>query len=283
MADYRTLDINVKSAKDLKDVNLFTKMDVYVVVSISGDPFNYTQKTKTKVDRDGGKNPAWNFSMRFTINEPAAQQGHLNLIFKLRCDRILGDEDIGEVVVPIREILGSSTAADERSMKTVTYQVRKPSGKPKGELYFSYKFSDVVKAPEHPTPPVAAPVTAYPTREGPSSPSKNGPSAHPPAGYPPVEAFPAGYSAPPPPGYGYPPPQPAGYGYPPPYGGYPPPQPGYGYPPPPPPGYGPYQQPQKKNSGMGAGLGLGLLGGVVGGLLIGDMVSDAADFGDCGF
>ncbi|CAM8983639.1 unnamed protein product [Rhodiola kirilowii] len=31
------LEINVVSSQDLEDVYLFTKMDVYVVVSISGD------------------------------------------------------------------------------------------------------------------------------------------------------------------------------------------------------------------------------------------------------
>lgn len=110
-------------AKGIKDVNLFMKMDVYVVVSISGDPYNYTQKSKTKVDRDGGKNPAWDCPMSFTILETAAQLGWLALVFNLRCDRILGDEDIGEVIVPIKELL-SSPASDEKSLQTVTYQVR---------------------------------------------------------------------------------------------------------------------------------------------------------------
>ncbi|OWM74093.1 protein SRC2-like [Punica granatum] len=276
--EYRTLDINVISAKDIKDVNLFSKMDVYVVVSISGDPYNNSQKAKTKVDRDGGKNPAWNCPMKFTIIESAAQEGGLALVFNLRCDRSLGDKDIGEVVVPIKELL-SSAKEDEKSMRTVTYQVRKPSGKPKGELHFSYNFGDVVKGQEQPPPPA---ITAYPAEAGPSAPYKY--EVTPPAGYPPVP--PTGYPAPPPAGYppppaaaGYPPPPP-GYGYPPPNGGYPPPPPGYGYPPPPP-GYG-YQEPKKKNK-FGMGLGAGLVGGMVGGLLLGEMASDAADFDvDCG-
>lgn len=282
--EYRTLEINVISAKDLKDVNLISKMDVYVVVSINGDS---RSKQKTPVDRDGGTNPTWNFPMKFTVDESAAQQNRLTLSFKLRCERTLGDKDIGEVNVPIKELL--DPAGESKPIQFVSYQVRKPSGKPKGELNLSYKFGEksmsqsVTKAqePVMAYPPAASvvpkadePVTAYPAGVAASS------SAYPPVGaYPPP---PAGYGyppqQPPPPGYGYPPPPaPAGYGY-------PPPQAGYGYPPQQGYGYQPAVQKPAKKSKFGLGMGAGLLGGVVGGLLIGDLVSDAAGGGfDPGF
>jgi len=287
----RTLEINVISARDLKDVNYISKMDVYAVVSISGDDSKRKpkQKTKTPVDRAGGKNPTWNFPIKFTIPQTPLAENRLNLVFNLKCERALGDKDVGEVNVPVKELMDS--AGDGKSMKFVSYQVRKPSGKPKGEVSFSFKFSWIEKVvvPEVSTAAAAKatnsssqPVTAYAAVPvvGPSSVPYAGPGSYPP----------------PPPGYEYPPPPP-GYGYPPPppYGGYaPPPQPGYGYPPPPgygsqpaqggygyPPVQGGYgyppqvqgQQPQKNKFGMG--LGAGLLGGAIGGLLIGDMVSDA--------
>ncbi|XP_041000897.1 protein SRC2-like [Juglans microcarpa x Juglans regia] len=276
--EYRTLEINVTSAKDLKDLNLFSKMDVYVVVSLSGDK----QKAKTKVDREGGTSPSWNFPVKFTIDESAARQNRLNLEFKLRCDRSLGgDKDVGVVYVPVAELLNST--GDGKSMQFVSYQVTKPSGKPQGMLNFSYKFIEKVAAGGEPLVPEAKahePVTAYPAPVvGTSALPYDG--LYPPAAapHPPPPPYGIGYP-PPPPGYGYPPPPP-GYGY-------PPPPPGYGYPPPPPPpgyGYQPgVQQPQKKNK-FGMGLGAGLLGGALGGLLIGDMVSDAgcdAGFGDFG-
>ncbi|KAA8548920.1 hypothetical protein F0562_000604 [Nyssa sinensis] len=276
--EYRTLDINIISAKDLKNVNLIDKMDVYVVVSISGDK---RTKQKTKVDRNGGTNPTWNFPMKFTVDESAAQQNRSTLMFTLRCERSLGDKDIGEVHVPIKELLGN---IGDGKMQFVSYQVRKPSGKPKGEFNFSYKFGEKVagaaaKADEpvtaYPAAPVAGTSSAYP----PPPQYAAGPYPPPAGGYPPHE----GYAPPPVAGYGYPPPpQPQYGGYPPPppqYGGYPPPPPqGYGYPPQPGYGYQPVQQPQKKNK-FGLGLGAGLLGGALGGLLIGDMISDAGDYG----
>ncbi|XP_028783944.1 protein SRC2-like [Neltuma alba] len=271
--EYLPLELTIISAKDLQDVNLFSKMDVYAVVSISGDAYQ-NQKAKTPVDRDGGTSPTWNFPMKFNVNESAARQNRLSIEIKLKSERSMaGDKDIGVVHVPVKELLDNT--GDGKSAQFVSYQVRKPSGKPKGSLNFSYKFGEKVTAP------VAAPAgKAYP--EGVSKgepvmaypPSAAGSSSAPAYGapYPP----PHGAYPPPPPqyaaGYGYPPPPHQG-GYPPAYGGYPPAQPGYGYP--------PVQKPAKKNK-FGMGLGAGLLGGALGGLLIGDMVSDAADY-DAGY
>ncbi|XP_052190205.1 protein SRC2-like [Diospyros lotus] len=290
--EYRTLEINVMSAKDLKQGNLFTKMSVYVVVSISGNP---ATRQKTAVDRGGNTNPTWNFPMKFTVDESALRQNHLTLVFNLRCDRSLGDKDVGEVHVPVKELADS---IDTGKLQFLTYQVRKPSGKPKGELSFSYKWGE--KFAGSAAAKYDAPLTAYPgTAVGDSSVAAKGDepvtaypataAAGPSSGYPPPPPPPynAGAYPPPPPPYNAgaypPPPPPTGYGYPqpPPYGGYPP--PGYGYAPQS--GYGysqPAQQPAaKKKNKFGMGLGAGLLGGAIGGLLVGDMVSDTVsdDFG----
>ncbi|KAH7513347.1 hypothetical protein FEM48_Zijuj12G0190400 [Ziziphus jujuba var. spinosa] len=282
--EQRTLEINVVSATDLKDVNLITKMDVYAVVSISGDSHPYHQKTKTNVDRGCGSKPTWNYPMKFTINDAAAKQNRLSLVFNIRCERSLGDKDIGQVIVPVKELLDS--AGDGSSMKFTSYQVRKPSGKPKGVLNFSFKFGEkfsaaaaTASAAEYvatKTKTAEEPVTAYPAPPGVGS-SVGAypppPGAYPP--YPPVQGY-GGYPPPPPqPGYGaYPPPPQPGYGYPPPGYGYPPPGQGYGQP--------PLQQAGKKKNKFGMGMGAGLLGGLLGGMLIGDMVSDAGAY-DAGY
>ncbi|XP_031096554.1 protein SRC2-like [Ipomoea triloba] len=275
--EQRTLEINVMSAKDLNKVNLISKMDVYVVVSISGGDEKSNQKAKTPVDRLGDTNPSWNSPMRFTIDEAAARQNRLNLLFKVRCDRALGDKDIGEVWVPIKELL-DSPATGGSGKQFVSYQVRKPSGKPKGQLTFSYQFGEKISggaAAAVTAAPVAAhkvdePVKTYPP-VGPAFSSGPGPyyqfgekisggataaaahkvdepvKTHPPVG----PAFGSGS------GSFYPPPEPvtaypvvgssSGYAPPPPPrdvpvvgGAYPPPgYPPQGGPPPPPGGYGP--------------------------------------------
>jgi hypothetical protein len=298
------LDIVIKSAKDLKDVNLFSKMDVYAVVKIDGEHSLKSHKQKTTIDKDCGPNPKWNFSMRFTVNYASAQQNRLTLVVKLKSDRNFGDKDIGEVRVPIKELLDGF--GDAKDVKHTSYGVRTPSGKPKGLLEFSYKFGEKFTSTEHKNKQAAGkeqqPVMAYPMGHAAGSsggypppgaypPPATYAHAPPPGGYPPSSAYPpqGAYPAPayhaqaPPPG-GYPPAAPAYGGYPPQYpppGGYPP-QAGYGYG-----GYGaPMMQPQKppkKSSGAG-GMALGLGAGLLGGLIVGDMVSDIADSGyDGGF
>ncbi|GMN46429.1 hypothetical protein TIFTF001_015615 [Ficus carica] len=247
------------------------------------------QKAKTNVHRGSGTNPTWNFPVTFTVDKSLAQNNRLTLVIKLVCDRSLGDKDIGEVNIPVKELLASmddgNNNNNNNSMKFVSYQVRKPSGKAKGELHFSYKFDEKVAG----KPAADKPVRTYSAvpAVGPSYPPP------PPVGYdhvqppPPVMGYAGGYPPPPAPvpapygGVGYPPPPP-GYGYPPPP---PPPHPGYGYPPAPGYGYPPPQQvpqPQKSQNKFGMGLGAGLLGGALGGLLIGDMVSDASAY-DAGY
>ncbi|XP_078440835.1 C2 domain-containing protein [Wolffia australiana] len=269
MAMHRPLDLTILSAKDLKNVNFFGKMDVYAIATLSSNPNN---PERTPVDRQGGKNPSWKgVTLRFFIPD-GVDTGSLILSIVLRCEGALGDRHIGEVHVPVKEL----EAGAEKSDRVVTYEVRRPSGRAKGALNFTIKIGEPVPAPPPPNQmayPAPAPAYAAPYPPPAVDSKDNQPvTAYPPgpsSGYPPPGAYPApqGYPMYPPQGYGPPPP---GYGYPP---------PGYGYPPP------PVMQPQhqqKKKNNLGMGLGAGLVGGALGGLLIGDMISDAADFDDGG-
>ncbi|KAF5957578.1 hypothetical protein HYC85_004803 [Camellia sinensis] len=283
--EYRPLDITVISAEDLKDVNLISKMDVYVVVSLPNDPKSTRQ---TPVDKDGGKSPKWNH--RISLSLPTSSLSSLSLLFNIISKRPLGNRPIGHITLPLSQLLDSdsdshSAAADDGSERVVEYQVKTPSGKPKGTLKFSYKFGEsftVDPAEAVKSKNVDEPVTAYPAHPAAYAPPPPG------VGYaPPPPGMAAPYAYPPPaPGYGYAPPPPPGYG------GYPPPQPGYGYPPAaagygygPPQGMGamPPQQGKKKKKGSKLGLGLGA--GLLGGLLVGDMISDVGEMAayDAGF
>ncbi|KAI5079384.1 hypothetical protein GOP47_0004863 [Adiantum capillus-veneris] len=62
--EYRTLDVTVVSAEDLKKVTLFGKMQPYAIVWV--DPQN---RRTTRVDKDGHSNPSWNERLSFSVPE----------------------------------------------------------------------------------------------------------------------------------------------------------------------------------------------------------------------
>ena len=120
----RPLDITLNSAKDL---NLFSKMDLYVVVSIHGDYFNNNNNTnqqRTHIDKDCGPNPKWNFPMKFTVDVSVAEQNRFPLVVKIKVEKKLADnEEVGEAHVPIKELL-ESYSKESKDERCVSYSVR---------------------------------------------------------------------------------------------------------------------------------------------------------------
>ncbi|KAI4369395.1 hypothetical protein MLD38_017837 [Melastoma candidum] len=208
--EFRTLDVTLISAKDLKDVNTFSRMDVYAIATLNNDP---RTSHKSPVDKDSGPSPRWNFPVKFSLDEPSLQAGRLYLSVRLVSDRKLGDKHIGEVTIPVKELLDTS---DKSGPRTVSYAVRLPSGKSKGTLEFSYAFGEkyTVQAPQAPPPPMMHQHEQQPKKLG-EEPVTAYPAAY---GAPSSSAYPAAYAqAPPPQGYAAYPPQ----GYAPPAAGVP--------------------------------------------------------------
>lgn len=270
---YRALEITIISARGLKKVKHLTKMDVYVVVSLSGGP--HTEQ-KTPVDKDGGTSPNWNFPMRFNIDEAGARKNRHVLSFKVMCRRRLhSDEEIGEVNVPQAELLDNG--GDDKFVKYVTYQVRNSSSKLTGELNLSYKFADDVHflgtTPSSSFPKVDEPAIAYPADvnnfEATSKPhactgtAPQGRAYKLPPGYPVPEFPPHGFAVAggSPPMMGYP-----VYGLP---AEYLPPAVGYGYAP----LVKPQPQPQTQEPAAANNLDPAFLSAVLGGFLIGEMAN----------
>lgn len=265
--EYRNLEIKVISANVLEE--LVTDMFTYAVVSISGDPQTMQKTTEVK---DGGTNPTWNSLMKFTIDESAAQLNRLTLIFQVFGKHILGDQLIGEVHVPVKELV-NAIGDHKPSIQFIAYNFMEPSGKPKGVLNFSYKLGEkfrnaavAVAIAGYPSPVVAPSFVQQPL---------------PPATWPCPP--PLGGHPPPPPYCVYPVSPTLGYGHPFPAYGYPPMQ-GYGYPLQP--GHGYPVQLQRPAKLYGLGFGAGLLGHLHAGMLMSDLVCDAAGYvadSDSGF
>ncbi|XP_003559819.1 protein SRC2 [Brachypodium distachyon] len=142
---YRVLEVTLQSAKDLRKVNLMTRMEVYAVATISGDPIT---RQCTPPDPYGGRNPTWNATLRFAIppDSSSASSGCLHVL--LRTARSLGDRDVGEVIVPLSDILHSSATGSphgSNSPQSASYQVRKVHrAEARGVLHLSYRLGPVL-------------------------------------------------------------------------------------------------------------------------------------------
>ncbi|KAF7006872.1 hypothetical protein CFC21_021872 [Triticum aestivum] len=155
---YRMLEVTLQSARNLKNVNLMSRLEVYAVATISGDPMT---RQCTPPDPYGGRHPTWNTTLRFTVPPTAAAGASGCLHVLLRTERSLGDRDVGEVVVPLTDILGlGGSFRDPRDLgprppQFAVYHVRRVHrpADTYGVLYLSYRLGGVVlPQPPHPHP-----------------------------------------------------------------------------------------------------------------------------------
>lgn len=63
------LEIIIASATCLTTIGHTPNMKIYVVVSITGATVNQQIKAQTDVDRHGGRNPTWNFPVKFDADD----------------------------------------------------------------------------------------------------------------------------------------------------------------------------------------------------------------------
>ncbi|CAM0957796.1 unnamed protein product [Alopecurus aequalis] len=253
---YRVLEVTLISAKDLKKVTVFSKMRVYAVASISGgDPRTPTHRTHS--DRQGGRNPVWHAPLRFPIPVAADPRG-MALHVLLRAERSFGDRDVGEVLVPVQDLVAAAPPAGDQ--RHLSYQVRSPmSGRKRGVLHISYSLTDA------PATATAAPGDARYALQQQSAAAKGDA----------VTAYPPSYQHAVPAQYGY---QHHPYGYGPSYGYGPAAAARYGYAAP---SAAPARHNDSGSGGMGSGFGMGLLGAAVGGMMfgigegVGDVIVDS--------
>ncbi|KAJ4835533.1 hypothetical protein Tsubulata_041076 [Turnera subulata] len=164
MESWRPLKITNLRAEDLQDVRYVFKMRVYAVITVSGDPFvDPKEEHRTPVDSAGGTNPSWNTHLNFILHEPSLQSNRIHLFVNFHSDRAIGDELIGEAIVPVKDLFlragNHNTAA-----QPVCYPVTRRSGRVQGRVMFASTFGNVFASAEAkrpllppPTPPPPPP------------------------------------------------------------------------------------------------------------------------------
>ncbi|KAH7676715.1 C2 domain-containing protein [Dioscorea alata] len=149
----RTLEVTLISAHGLKNVNRFSKMEIYAQTWLSSDPCH---PNRTFTDRDGGRNPTWNRSFRFSVPS-GPDPGRAALHVTLRAHRAASfDRIAGEVRIPLRDLF---VGVDDGPgpVNVASFQVRRPGFvKPKGVLLLSYRLGAVIAATPAPAPAPAS-------------------------------------------------------------------------------------------------------------------------------
>ncbi|XP_047307161.1 protein SRC2-like [Impatiens glandulifera] len=137
--DCRKFDITLIAANDLEVVRKVFKMKVHARISIGSNP--ETEKW-TPPDKHGEANPAWNYTVKYTIGEAMVRHYGTMLVIKLYCRRKLGDKYVGEIHAQMKDLF--EHAQMYGGSASVCYPVQKGSVNSKGELRFSYRFGECV-------------------------------------------------------------------------------------------------------------------------------------------
>ncbi|KAI3825861.1 hypothetical protein L1987_07553 [Smallanthus sonchifolius] len=151
MDSYRPLDITVISASGLENFLFFFRTRVYVVVSL----INGNSVVEKKTHSTHGRNPKWNHRIKFPVEESAIYT--TTLLFVLRQHRLCGDRDIGEVSIPVSELLEANSGSSEH---VVDYQVQSMRGKSVGTFTFCHQFREKV-CPARDATGTTPPATTY--------------------------------------------------------------------------------------------------------------------------
>ncbi|TYH28761.1 hypothetical protein ES288_A02G169600v1 [Gossypium darwinii] len=158
------IELRVISCKSLKAFNFFQKLSVCALVYIAGDDDKKTdrkQLKRTPTDREGDGNPEWNHTVRFEVSDDLLRDcDKIFVHFDLRHEgSMFGDKTIGEVVVPLLDLIQES---NNGVVRFVTYQVRTTDGKANGELNFSFKVVNIGKDEGSKVETPASLITGYP-------------------------------------------------------------------------------------------------------------------------
>ncbi|XP_076906700.1 protein SRC2 homolog [Bidens hawaiensis] len=140
--EYGNLNLTLVSATVLKKSRFTGKSNVYAVAFIS-EATGKHQKQRISTNKTGDAEPTWNFPMEFIIDEVSG----MTLVVKIKTEGMFGGKNLGEVHVPVKELL-EGFKGNGKTAKTVSYQVlRRPSGKPNGVLSFKYEFGEKFTTP----------------------------------------------------------------------------------------------------------------------------------------
>ncbi|XVF57069.1 hypothetical protein PTKIN_Ptkin06aG0174000 [Pterospermum kingtungense] len=127
----RILEITLVSAEDLVPVS--KNMKTYAVAWVQQD-----RKLATGVDQTGGTEPTWNDKFVFRVDDKFLNSENATIVVEIYAAAWVKDALIGYANVHIKDIFHLRSVGNAKinnsAARTVTLQIRRPSGRPQGIL-----------------------------------------------------------------------------------------------------------------------------------------------------
>ncbi|XVE90027.1 hypothetical protein DITRI_Ditri20bG0043500 [Diplodiscus trichospermus] len=127
----RILEINLICAEDVAPVS--KNMKTYAVTWVQPD-----RKLATGVDQTGRTDPTWNEKLTFVVDDKFLNSEDATIVVEIYAAAWVKDALIGYVNVFLKDIFHLRSIADDKinnsTSRTVTLQIRRPSGRPQGIL-----------------------------------------------------------------------------------------------------------------------------------------------------
>ncbi|PPR86034.1 hypothetical protein GOBAR_AA34655 [Gossypium barbadense] len=141
MAHSRILEVTLLSAEDLLEV--YKTMKTYAIVWVQPD-----RKLATGIDQTGGTHPAWNEKFSFRVDDKfLSSEDDAKIFVEIYEAAWVKDALVGCVNANINDIFHLCSVTDSKinnnsTARTVTLQVRRPSGRPQGILNMEVSLVD---------------------------------------------------------------------------------------------------------------------------------------------
>ncbi|CAN6205902.1 unnamed protein product [Urochloa humidicola] len=150
------VDVHVRSARDIQNICIYHKQDVYAKVSLPGDG---APVAATQVVNGGGRNPVFDQSLRLGVRAGDVDAALRCEVWMLsRVKNYLQDQLLGFALVPLPEVVASDGGTLAREFPLTTSDLfQTPSGFLQLELSYIGVVPEVVPISPTPKPALADP------------------------------------------------------------------------------------------------------------------------------
>ncbi|CAN8254515.1 unnamed protein product [Cochlearia groenlandica] len=129
------LEVSLISGKGLKRSDFLGKVDPYVEIQYKG------QTRKSSVDKDGGRNPTWNDTLKWRAEFPGSGSDYKLIIKVMDHDTFSSDDFIGATTVYVKELLEMGVEKGNSELRPTKYNVVDSDNSFVGEILLGVTYS----------------------------------------------------------------------------------------------------------------------------------------------